>query len=122
MQYRCLTSKQVDRLLTHLITEGDELEGELASLLDAAACWEFCLVCHSLFLARYVRAGESGAEKVREAYELQEVIAFEIQEGGDLFVNYMLRHQRAPGESFDEALIEIQEGLSRRDYARAVRY
>ena len=122
MKYRCLASDEVARLLSYMVTDGAKLEGDLATIMDAAQCWEEYLVCHSLFVARHIRADDRGVEKIGMAYELEEAFAFEVQEGGDELVDYMLHHQREPGESLEDALIAIQEGLSSHDYARALRY
>lgn len=122
MIYRCLTSSEVGLLLCHLVADGSNLEGDLAMTIEAARCWQVMVVCHNLFVARYVDADAQGSKKIKRIYSLEEEIAIEIQEGGDQFVEYLLRHVRLPSETLDEALMAIQEDLSEYNYAKALCY
>lgn len=122
MNIRCLTSIEVKLLLAHLEDEEICLKGDLANQIDAAKEWEFQIVCHNLFVARHIDAEEGGLEKIARIYTVEEEMFLELQEGGDTFVEYLLRHTRLANETLDEALITIQEGLSKCDYEKALRY
>ncbi len=122
MKCHCLTASEIANLLSSLVDEGDYLDANLTLMIELAKSWEILLVCHNLFVARHIDKSTHGEMKIEQIYSLTDVHAFEIQEGGDQFVNYLLRHQRSEAQSLDEALVEIQKGLSEHDYAKALRY
>lgn len=113
---------EVAKFLSSLVDEGDCLDNNLTLMIEMAKSWEILLVCHNIFVARHIDKNTNGEKKIEIIYGLNDVLAFEIQEGGDRFVNYLLRHQRSATQTLDEALVEIQEGLSEYDYAKAIRY
>lgn len=49
-------------------------------------------------------------------------LCFEIQEGDEQFIEYLLRHLRNSDESLEATLIELQNGLSEYRYEKALRY
>ena len=122
MKYHCLTALEVARFLSSLVDEEDCLDANLTLMIGLAKSWDILLVCHNIFVARHINKGTHGEKKIEQVYALTDVLAFEIQEGGDQFVNYLLRHQRSATQTLDDALVEIQKGLSGHDYARALRY
>lgn len=122
MRYHCLTALDVSNLLFSLVDDGNNLDADLTTKIEAAISWEVTLVCHNLFVARYIDKEEQGEKKIEKVYGLENILAFEIQEGGDQFIDYLLRHQRLSTQTLDDALVEIQKGLSEHDYARAIRY
>lgn len=122
MNVRCLESDEVGAVLLHLVDEQSELDESLGKTFEAARAWELQLVCHNIFVARHINAEDRGSEKIDRLYAIGEEIALEPQEGGVDLVEYLLRHERNPEETLDEALVLIQERLSAHNYERAIRY
>ena len=121
MNARCLSAVEVGLLLAHLSERGS-VDEEFAEALEAAKDWELCLVCHNLFIARHVVNSTAGLDLIARVYAAEDEMALELQEGGDLFVEYLLRHQRVSSETLDDALVSIQDGLSNYSYEKALRY
>lgn len=113
---------EVGLLLSYLVDDGGELQGNLAATFEEAINWEGWLVWLSLFIARHLDKDMQGKKMIELVYELEENMAVEIQEGGDSFVDYLLHHKRVSSQTLDEALVDIQKGLSERNYAEAIRY
>ena len=119
MTYYCLRSKEVRKILLHIVGDGD-LDGDLSVIMDAAQDWEIHAVCLSIFLARHVDG--RGHEMIDGAYGLRDYCDFEIQEGDRDFIEHMLKYERLGSEMLDDALISVQEDWSRRCYERTLRY
>lgn len=122
MNVKCLTSNEVKLLLAYIVEQPGCNEKEFTKVFEASKAWESWIVCLSLFVARHIDADIGGLEKIARIYALQEEIAIELQEGGDAFIEYLLRHLRLPNETLDDALIVNQEGFSKHDYEQALRY
>ena len=122
MKCHCLTVLEVAKFLSYLVEEGDYLDTNLTLMIELARGWEILLVCHNIFVARHIDKDTKGEKKIEKIYGLNDILAFEIQEGGDQFVDYLLHHQRSEFQTLDDALVEIQEGLSGFDYAKSLRY
>jgi len=122
MDTQCLTSADVSVVLQHLIDDSVPLEESLHQALEDARCWDLQLVCHNLFVARHIHANERGFDKIDRLYAADEEMALQTQELGLDLIEYLLLHERNPEEDLDEAMIAIQENMSRHSYARALRY
>lgn len=118
----CLSSREVGLFLAHLVDARCSLEEYMARSLEAARCWELRIVCYSVFIARHLGTDAGDMEKIERVYAANGEMDIHLQEGGDDFVEYLLRNIRAPGETLDDALIAIQEGLSGFDYEKTLRY
>lgn len=113
---------EVRKFLSSFVDEKDTLDDHLTLMIESAKNWDILLVCHNIFVARHINKDVHGEKKIEQVYALTDVHAFEIQEGGDQFVNYLIQHQRSTTQTLDDALIEIQNGLSEYDYAKTLRY
>lgn len=122
MRCHCLTASEVAGFLSSLVGEGNCLDADMTLMIEYAKSWDILLVCHNIFVARHINKDTHGGKKIEQVYALVDALAFEIQEGGDQFVNYLLRHKRSATQTLDDALVEIQKGLSEYDYAKAIRY
>ncbi len=122
MRCHCLTALEVKKYLSFVVGKEDSLDSDLALIFERAESWEIWLVCHNVFVARYINSDTHGEKKIEQIYAPTNGPAFDIQEGGDRFVNHLLRHQRLTDQTLDDALVEIQKSLSEHDYAKHLRY
>lgn len=121
MNVHCLSPSEVKSLLLYL--DGmDDPEKTLLFIIDAAYKWQLHVICFSLFAARYLNLSDRGLERLKQIYLASEESAIGISEGGVDFVEYLLRSERNPDETLDEALVTILQRLSAHDYTRTLRY
>lgn len=122
MIVRCLTSNEISQLLAHLGDPSQELDVDLAKIVELARSWEFNMICQSLFVARHLCADITDPEKIDRMYNMEHEMAMQMEEGNSNIVDYLLRHARDASESLDDALIALTEGFWEHNYERALRY
>jgi hypothetical protein len=126
MRNYCLSVDETDQILKW--RDGNEITicKQLAFEIDEAKCWSSRIICLALFVARLIQRGQTSIEEqkniIEKIYSMSDLLYFEIQEGDCHFVNYLLRHIRNSSDSLEDTLIEIQNGLSRYYYEKAIRY
>ena len=122
MIVKCLTSNEVRALLAHLVDRQHGIDKGLAESIDAAKSWCLSLICHNLFIARDVDVGQRGLTKIDYVYTARDEMALEIEEGGDLYVEFLLRNIREDGATLEDVLISVQEGFADHNYGKTLRY
>jgi len=99
---------------------------ELSLEIEEARCWTTRIVCIALFFARVLEREattiDTQKSRIEMLYAIEDELCFEVQEGDDQFIEYLLRHLRNPGDSLEAALIELQTGLSNHRYEKTLRY
>lgn len=126
MRNYCLSVEETDQILKWWDCKETAICKELAFEIDEAQCWNSRIICLALFVARLMqRAQTSIGEKkniLEKIYTMGDQLYLEIQEGDHHFIDYLLRHIRNPKDSLEDTLIEIQNGLSKYYYEKAIRY
>ena len=121
MKYYCLTAQEIKYFLSYYLEKIECPDSNLNLMIELAKGWEITLICLNIFVARYIDILNDGDRRLELLYELEH-LSLEIQEGGQCFVEYMLHHQRNSNQTLDDAMIEIQTGLSGHNYERTLRY
>ena len=126
MRSYCLNVEETAQILIWREDSASFAGKELSQEIEEAQCWTTLIVCITLFFARVLERGDITIEeqkrKMERLYAMEDELCFEIQEGDDQFIEYLLRHLRNPGDKLDSALIELQNGLSDFSYEKALRY
>ncbi len=118
----CLNSRELEcLLLLHL--EDKAIENvTLKSLLDNAIQWQDKLLCLTFSFARILERQRGSASltqtMIPELFSMPEKMFIDIQECGEDFVDYMLRHEH-PGEiDLEISLLTVARKLSEHCYGK----
>ncbi len=99
---------------------------KLALELEEARCWVTKLTCLALLFARIMERDKLSPEalkkKIAVLYSMSDEFWFEIQEGNDVFVEYLLNHLRENEDTLEDTLVEIQNRLSEYNYEKTICY
>ena len=60
--------------------------------------------------------------KIDVLYSMSDEFWFEMQEGNEQFIEFLLNHLRNKDDSLEDSLIEIQNRLSEHNYEKTLRY
>jgi len=117
-----LNSKELECLLL-LHFEGKAIEnGTLTSLRDNALQWQDKLLCLTFSFARIIerRRGSASLSQamISELFSMPEKMSFDIQECGEDFVDYMLRHEHSGEIDLEIALLAVTRKLSEHCYGK----
>ncbi|MDM8525466.1 hypothetical protein QUF80_19025 [Desulfococcaceae bacterium HSG8] len=122
MAYYCLNSRELESLLLlHLEDKAIE-DANLKSLIDNSLQWQDKLLCLTFSFARILerqRGSLSSAQAMMtELFSMPEKMFIDIQECGEDFVDYMLRHEH-PGETdLEMSLQTVARKLSEHCYGK----
>ncbi len=126
MRSYCMNVEETDQILKWRESRVPLAYKELSLEIEEAQCWTTRIVCIALFFARVLERGKTTIDeqkrRIEALYTMEDELCFEIQEGDDQFIEYLLRHLRNPDDSLESALIELQNGLSNYRYEKALRY
>ena len=126
MRNYCLNVDEIAKILRWRECGEPVAYEELSLEIEEAQCWTTRIVCIALFFARVLERKETTIDakksRIELLYAMKNEFCFEIQEGDEQFIEYLLRHLRNPDESLEATLIELQNGLSEYRYEKALRY
>ena len=119
----CLNSTELEcLLLLHLEDKAIE-NGTLKSLLDNAIQWQDKLICLTFSFARVLErqrdSTKSAAIMTSTFFSMPEELFLEIEECGEKFVDYMLRHELFYKMDLEKKLLIIAQDLSDYRYDKA---
>lgn len=118
----CLNSTELESLLL-LYLEDRAIENvTLKSLVDNAGGWQDKLLCLTFSLARLLerqRSSTSSAkEMISELFSMPDKMFIDIQECGEDFVDYMLRHEHSGEIDLEISLLTVARKLSEHCYGK----
>jgi len=118
----CLNSTELDSLLL-LHLEDKAIEDEtLNSLLDNAVQWQDKLLCLTFSFARIIERRRGSAlltqAMIPELFSMPEKMFIDIQECGEDFVDYMLRHEHSGEIDLEISLLTVARKLSEHCYGK----
>ena len=120
----CLPSSMLEELLRHKLGKsrrGTTLSEHTADLLEKAEMWDQEIVCLSLLLARLLEKGLiANSSELNQIYELSNEIYFRVEEFGEGFLSFLMKHRRNEILSLEDDLIEKQELLGKYDFDKAL--
>jgi hypothetical protein len=118
----CLNSSELECLL-QLLMENKAIEDvTLKSLLDNAVQWQDKLLCLTFSFARILerRRGSVSLTQtmIPEMFSMPDKIFIDIQECGEDFVDYMLRHEHSGEIDLEISLLTVARKLSEHCYGK----
>lgn len=118
----CLNSTELEcLLLLHLKNKAIENE-TLKSLVDNAIQWQDKLLCLTFSFARILerrRGSVSLAQTmIPEMFSMPEKMFIDLQECGEDFVDYMLRHEHSGEIDLEISLLTVARKLSEHCYGK----
>lgn len=120
MNEYCLNTSEIDRLIDYVKTGIEPDDMEFCLRLGYAETWQVKLVCVTLLFARVLERRNPNVgepERMLNAlFTLDEKMYLEIQECGLDLVDYMLRNARDAGSSFEQSVIDLQNGYGAHKY------
>ena len=126
MRNYCLNVDEIAKILRWRECGEPVAYEKLSVEIEEAQCWTTRIICIALFFARVLERKETAIDAKKSSiemlYAMQDELCFEIQEGDEQFIEYLLRHLRNPDESLEATLIELQNGLSEYRYEKTLRY
>ena len=126
MKNYCLSVDEIFNILkSRELGESNECR-ELALEIYEAKCWNTRIICIALFFARILERDKISVQalkrKIDVLYSMSDEFWFEMQEGNEQFVEFLLNHLRNKDDSLEDSLIEIQNRLSEHNYEKTLRY
>lgn len=118
----CLNSTELEcLLLLHL--EDKAIEDEtLKSFLNNAVQWQDKLLCLTFSFARILERRRGSASltqtMIAELFSMPEKMFIDIQECGEDFVDYMLRHEHSGEIDLEISLLTVARKLSEYCYGK----
>ncbi len=118
----CLNSTELECLLM-LHLEDKAIENvTLKSLLDNAVQWQDKLLCLTFSFARILERRRGSASltqtMIPELFSMPEKMFIDIQECGEDFVDYMLRHEHSGEIDLEISLLTVARKLSEHCYEK----
>lgn len=118
----CLNSTELEHLLM-LHLEDKAVEDEtLKSLLDNAAQWQDKLLCLTFSFARILERHDSllslSQTMISELFSMPDKMFLAIQECGEDFVDYMLRHEHSGEVDLEISLLTVARKFSEHCYEK----
>ncbi len=118
----CLNSTELENLLLlHLEDKAIE-DVTLNSLFDNAVQWQDKLLCLTFSFARILErrhSSTSSAKKmISELFSMPNKMFIDIQECGEDFVDYMLRHEHSGEIDLEISLLTVARKLSEHCYGQ----
>jgi hypothetical protein len=113
----CLNSTELEcLLLLHLEDKAIE-DGTLKSLLDNAIQWQDKLLCLRI-LERRRGSASLTQTMIPKLFSMPEKMFIDIQECGEDFVDYMLRHEHSGEIDLEISLLTVARKLSEYCYGK----
>ena len=118
----CLNSTELEYLLLlHLEDKAIE-NGTLKSLLDNAVQWQNKLLCLTFSFARILERRRDSPSLTQTMipglFSMPEKMFIDIQECGENFVDYMLRHEHSDEIDLEISLLTVAMKLSEHCYGK----
>lgn len=118
----CLNSRELESLLLLYLEKKDIKDVSLKSLLDNAVQWQDKLLCLTFSFARILER-RHGSEPlthamITELFSMSEKMFIDIQECGEDFVDYMLRHEHSGETDLEMSLQTVARKLSEHCYGK----
>lgn len=118
----CLNSTELESLLLLYLEDRSIENVTLKSLVDNARGWQDKLLCLTFSLARLLerqRSSTSSAKKmISELFSMPDKMFIDIQECGEDFVDYMLRHEHSGEIDLEISLLTVARKLSEHCYGQ----
>mgnify|MGYP001549504058 CR=1 FL=1 len=118
----CLNSRELESLLLLYLEDKDIEDASLKSLLDNAVQWQDELHCLTFSFARILERRPDSVSlnqaMIRELFSISEKMFINIQECGEDFVDYMLRHEHSGEIDLEMSLQTVARRLSEHRYGK----
>ena len=118
----CLNSTELECLLLLLMEDKAIEDVTLKSFLDNAVQWQDKLLCLTFSFARILERQRGSASLARtmipELFSMPEKMFIDIQECGEDFVDYMLRHEHSGEIDLEISLQTVARKLSEHYYGK----
>lgn len=118
----CLNSKELESLLLLYLKNKAVEDLELKSLFDNAAQWQDKLLCMTFSFARILERQRNSASlpqvMIEELFSMPDKMFIDIQECGEDFVDYMLRHEHSGEIDLEISLQTVVRKLSEHYYGK----
>ena len=118
----CLNSMELECLLLLDLEDKAIENGTLKSLLDNAVQWQDKLLCLTFSFARILERRRGSASltqtMIPELFSMPEKMFIDIQECGEDFVDYMLRHEHSGEIDLEISLLTVARKLSEHCYEK----
>ena len=118
----CLNSNELECLLLYYLEDEAIEDLALKSLLDNAVQWQDRLLSLTFSFARILerrRGSEALAQTmILEMFSMPEKMFIDIQECGEDFVDYMLRHEHSGEIELEISLLAVARKLSEHCYGK----
>ena len=118
----CLNSAELESLLLLHLEDRVIENATLKSLVDNAGGWQDKLLCLTFSFARILerrRGSVSLAQTmIPELFSMPDKMFIDIQECGEDFVDYMLRHEHSGENDLEISLLTVARKLSEHCYGQ----
>ncbi len=118
----CLNSTELESLLLLYLEDKAIKDVTLKSLLDNAIQWQDKLLCLTFSFARILERQRDSASltqtMIPELFSMPEKMFIDIQECGEDFVDYMLRHEHSGEIDLEMSLQTVARKLSEHCYGK----
>ncbi len=126
MNFHCLSKNDLESFLNNIL-HGAEIEDNILNILvENCRTYEGYLTGLTYFVAQIVdrrlKKSIHTSMFVSEVYQLQNHVAFEVQEFDNDFVDFLLRNKREKSLNLEEELIDIQNRISDHQYVKNFRF
>lgn len=117
----CLNNTELESLLLLYLEDKAIEDVTLESLLDNAVQWQDKLLCLTFSFARILerrRGSASLTQMIPGLFSMPDKMFIDIQECGEDFVDYMLRHEHSGEIDLEISLLAVARKLSEHCYGK----